>query len=185
MTQPRPKRRGLHALVMFLSCMATAQAHQQAHVHGRIQLGVALEGSELVIDIHAPLESLLGFERQPRTATEKALAADWSARLRDGGTLLRLDPEARCVLTHAELSAPVLGWGSSPGHATAQDGHADLEGQWVFRCAQPSALRRLNVGFFEASAHARVIEVQWAVGGKQGRQVLKRPQDVVNLGPRR
>lgn len=182
MIHPRPKHWCLSAVVISLLCATAAQAHQHAHVHGRIQLGVAQEGSELVIDIHAPLESLLGFERVPRTAKEQALAADWAGKLRSGATLLRLDPDARCVLTHAELTAPVVGWGPTPNNATVLDGHADLEGQWVFRCAQPGALRRLQVGFFEASPHAQVIEVQWALDGRQGRQVLKRPQTLVNLG---
>lgn len=168
-----------------ISC-AAAQAHQTAHVHGRIQLGVALEGQQLVVDIDTPLDSLLGFEHAPRTPAQKTLAADWATRLRAGTGLLRPNPEARCTLEGAELEAPVLGLGpdavSQPGPT---GGHADLEGHWTFRCEQPSALRTIELGFFDASPHARTIEVQWVRAGHQGAQTLKRPQSRLSLIPRK
>ena len=59
--------------------------HAQAHVHGAVQLEVALDGPTLSIALEAPLDSLLGFERAPRTArVVLARAAAWAARLASG-----------------------------------------------------------------------------------------------------
>lgn len=173
-------------LTQVLSHGAMAQSHQHAHVHGHIQLGVAVDGKQVSVDIDTPLESLLGFEHAPRSAAEKKLAADWAQRLRDGSGLLQFNAEAQCRLVQADLDAPVLGLGkqASPSPLGKDDGgHADLEGAWLFECAAPGALRSLDLAFFKRSAHARVMEVQWVKGSRQGKQTLKRPQSRINLTP--
>jgi hypothetical protein len=50
-------------------------------------------------------------------------------------------------------------------------------------CCTPDAVRSLEVSFFKHSPHARVMEVQWVKGSKQGKQTLKRPQSRINLTP--
>ena len=172
----------LGPLLLGLCCVTATQAHQGAHVHGRIQLGVALDGQQLVIDIDTPLDSLLGFEHAPSTAPQKKLAAEWAERLRTTGSLVRLPAQARCTLLGAELNAPVMGLGKTsadkaPHAHDHQHGHADLEGQWSYRCEQPDALRTIDLGFFDASPHARTIDVQWAKDGRQGKQTLRRPAE--------
>jgi Protein of unknown function (DUF2796) len=177
------------ALLMALSGAAWAQHAPHAHVHGRIQLGVAVDGAEVSVDIDTPLDSLLGFEHAPRTAAQKQLAAEWARRLRDGDSLWRFNPEAQCRLKQADLEAPVLGLGvqatpaSPSAHAGDAGGHADLAGAWSFVCAAPVALRSLEVSLFKLSPHAQVIEVQWVKGARQGKQTLKRPQSRIHLMP--
>jgi Protein of unknown function (DUF2796) len=173
-------------LMLALSHGAMAQSHQHAHVHGHIQLGVAVDGKHISVDIDTPLESLLGFEHAPRTSGEKKLAAEWAQRLREGGSLLRFNPEAQCKLIQTDLDAPVLGLGNkptSPSHHKDDGGHADLEGTWSFECSAPEALRSLELSFFKHSPHAQVMQVQWVKGNKQGKQTLKRPQSRINLAP--
>ena len=173
-------------LTQVLSHGAMAQSHQHAHVHGHIQLGVAVDGKQISVDIDTPLESMLGFEHAPRTASEKKLAAEWAQRLSEGSSLLRFNPEAQCKQTRADLNAAVLGLGNkpaSPSHDKDDGGHADLEGAWSFECGAPEALSSLELSFFKHSPHAQVMEVQWVRGSKQGKQTLKRPQSRINLTP--
>jgi Protein of unknown function (DUF2796) len=176
------------ALTMPCSAHARppAHVHAHAHVHGQIQLGVAVDGKQVSVDIDTPLESLLGFEHTPQSAAQKKRAADWAQRLGEGHSLLRFTPEAKCKLLTADLAAPVLGLGkpAASGSRSQDDGdHADLEGQWTFECAAPEALRALEVSFFQLSPHARVVEVQWVKGHQQGKLTLKRPQSRISLVP--
>jgi hypothetical protein len=62
------------------------------HVHGVVALDVALEGPRVVLSLKAPLDSLVGFERAPRTDAERRAAADVPARLREPDALFKLDP---------------------------------------------------------------------------------------------
>ena len=116
--------------------VGTAWAAGKAHEHGALKLDVAIEGNKLAIEMEAPLDNLLGFERAPRTDAERKAAADVLARLRSpdkGSSLFVLDAAAQCTLSKAEVQAPVLEPGAK---AAAKDEHADLDASYEFSCAQ-------------------------------------------------
>lgn len=172
--------------VAALVATFSAKAAPHAHVHGSIQLGVALDKPTVTVDIDTPLESLLGFEHAPRNAKEKTLAAQWATILKQGTGLLRFNAEAACTLQQVELNAPVLGLGLglAPGTTPSPAGkgnHADLEGNWVFQCEHPEALRQLDIGFFEQSLHVRTIEVKLITSKRQSKLRLMRPQTSIQL----
>ena len=76
--------------------------HAQSHVHGAVQLEVALDGPTLSIALEAPLDSILGFERAPRTASEKQAAQDALTALR-GNALFAPDAAAGCTPASASI----------------------------------------------------------------------------------
>ncbi|MGC4060257.1 MAG: DUF2796 domain-containing protein [Aquabacterium sp.] len=163
-------------ILFAMSCatwVMAAHAAQHAHVHGEIQLGVAIEGMTVTVDIDTPLESLIGFEHPPHSAQEMALSRQWADAVKQPAGLLKFNPEAACSLKQADLDAAVLGLGKA--HQQAPDGHADLEGNWTFECRHPDALRALDLGFFERSPHAQRIEVRLITAQGQRKLSLKRP----------
>lgn len=159
----------------------TAWAAGKAHEHGALKLDVAIDGNKLTIDMEAPLDSLVGFERVPRTDAERKAAADALARLRspDKGTPLFVpDAAAQCKLGKAEVQAPVLEPGAKPA---AKDEHADLDASYEFTCAKPDELRLLEVGLFDAYKRTQRIDVQVAGPKGQAKVTLKRPARNVQL----
>jgi len=194
------------SLSLLVACMAlaTATAHAgKAHEHGVVRLDVSVEGSTLNIDMLAPLDNWLGFERAPRTDAERKAAAEVLARLRNpqqGAPLFATDAGAQCQLTLAEVSAPVLEPGAKPAAKTGAapvtpaaapkpaptpspkgDEHADLEARYTFQCAQPGQLRTLDLGLFDAYKRIQRIHVQ-VVGPKgQSKVTLRRPARSVAL----
>jgi Protein of unknown function (DUF2796) len=176
------------AAVVLVAAVAApavhAAPHAHAHVHGNIQLGIALDGPTVTVNIDTPLESLIGFEHAPRSAAQKQIASRWSSLLTQGARLLRFNPEAGCTLQQVALEAPVLGLSTSNTTSPAAHGdHADLEGDWVFHCAHPEALRQLDLGFFAQSQHAQKIEVMLITAKKQSKLRLMRPQASIKLTP--
>ena len=194
------------SLSLLVACMAlaTATAHAgKAHEHGVVRLDVSVEGSTLNIDMLAPLDNWLGFERAPRTDAERKAAAEVLARLRNpqqGAPLFSTDAGAQCQLTLAEVSAPVLEPGAKPAAKTGAapvtpaaapkpaptpspkgDEHADLEARYTFQCAQPGQLRTLDLGLFDAYKRIQRIHAQ-VVGPKgQSKVTLRRPARSVAL----
>jgi hypothetical protein len=161
-----------------------AAAAPHAHQHGALTLTVALDGEQLSIGLQAPLDSLLGFERAPRTDAERRAAKDLLARLRSGAaTLFKADGAAQCTLVSAEVRAGVLEAApKSAVQATPRgEDHADLDADYAFRCMQPALLRTLNVGLFEAFEHLRRIEVQVAGPKGQRKLTLQRPARTLEL----
>lgn len=168
------------ALALF-GGVGTACAAGKAHEHGALKLDVAIEGSKLTIEMEAPLDNLLGFERAPRTDAERKAAADVLARLRspDKGTpMFILDAAAQCTLGKAEVQAQVLEPGAKPA---AKDEHADLDASYEFTCAKPDALRTLELGLFDAYKRTQRIDVQVAGPKGQAKVTLKRPARKVQL----
>ncbi len=153
-------------------------AASKAHEHGAVKLDVAVDGDKLSIALQAPLDNLLGFERAPRSDAERRAAAEVLARLRSGTPLFSADAAARCTLTKAEVRAPMFEVGAKPA---SKDEHADLDASYEFKCAQPPALRSLEVGLFDAYPRIQRIDVQVAGPRGQSKVTLRRPDRAVKL----
>lgn len=166
----------LAAPLLLWAAGGPAAAAPHAHEHGVATLSVAVDGNTLSIDLDAPLDGFLGFERAPRTDAERKAAADMLARLRDAAALFKPDAAAGCSVTGAKVDAPVL----NPA-AKGQGEHAELEAQYSFRCTQAQALRTLDVGLFDAFKRLQRIEVQVAGAKGQSKVTLKRPARAVPL----
>jgi hypothetical protein len=172
-----------HARILLLvaavlPCAATAAPH--AHQHGAVKLAVAIDGEQLSIAMEAPLDSLLGFERAPRNDAERRAAGELLTRLRSGASaLFQPDGAAQCALVQAEVRAGVLEPAAKA--AAAEDDHADLDADYMFKCAQPGQLRKLELGLFDVFKRLRRIEVQVAGPKGQRKQTLERPARSVEL----
>ena len=168
------------ALTMALAS-GTAWAAGKAHEHGALKLDVAIEGNKLTIEMEAPLDNLLGFERAPRNDAERKAAADVLARLRgpDKSTpLFVTDAAAQCTLSKAEVQAPVLEPGAK---SAAKDEHADVDASYEFICVKPDELRSLDVRLFDAYKRIQRIDVQVAGPKGQSKVTLKRTARTVQL----
>lgn len=121
--------------------LAAAEPRSAArHEHGSTTLGIAVEGQSLVIEIDGPAANFVGFERKPATDQEKQELARVLNVLRDGAALFLTPPGAACRLQSAAVSPPGYG----------DDGHADLEAFWEFRCGSPAALTWIEAKVFTA-----------------------------------
>jgi hypothetical protein len=189
-------RTSLSFLVACMALAASAAHAGKAHEHGVVRLDVSVEGSRLTIDMVAALDNWLGFERAPRTDAERKAAAEVLARLRNpqqGTPLFVPDAAAQCQLVKAEVSAPVLEPGTKPAAKSAtapaspaaahKSGgeHADLEASYTFQCAQPTPLRTLELGLFDAYKRIQRIHVQVAGPKGQSKATLKRPARSITL----
>lgn len=173
-----PGTRALALLVLVVLGAAAVVAQQRAHVHGRAELDVAVDAKSVTVHLDSPLDSLLGFERAPRSEAEHKRAADLVRQLMAAGTLFVIDPAAQCELASVKLESAVLGLdGSSAaaqGQVKTQGGgeHADLDMTAVFTCANASAARFVDVRLFEVFPRYRGIDAQVAAPGGQFRRTL-------------
>ncbi|EXI73850.1 MAG: hypothetical protein AW07_01986 [Candidatus Accumulibacter sp. SK-11] len=88
-------------------------------------------------------------------------------RLRQAGEIFTPSPAARCTTVSVELESPLL----QPSPPSGGDGHADLDGSFVFRCENAAALRDLEVGLFASFPKLRRIDVQ--VAGPRGQSAAR------------
>ncbi|WP_158291692.1 ZrgA family zinc uptake protein [Lampropedia puyangensis] len=121
-----PRRRfyliGVAASSALISYGHNAQAHehtseqnqtQAAHVHGVVQLDVAVDGSDLVLQLTAPQADITGFERAAQTEAEKQTVAQAIEKLKLP-SLIALNASAACKLVDTDIDG--LGADSHDAH---------------------------------------------------------------------
>jgi len=160
------KLANLRSLIL-LSILAPAMLHAEIrsagrHEHGSTMLGIAVEGQSLVIELDGPAANFTGFERKPANEAEKQELARVLNVLRDGAALFALPPEAQCRLQSTAVSPPDYG----------DDGHADLEAFWEFRCGSPVALTWVEARIFTAFPGTARLTTSVVTAGGQKSVVL-------------
>jgi len=166
-----------HYLLAVVLTGVTNSAVAQAHVHGQAELEVAVSGGTLVLGLHSPLDSLLGFERAPRTAAQKAAVDNLLLQLRKPEALFVPSAAAQCVPASSVIDAPVLGVvrqaasgaqdskrpaakaNSESGHSS-KDGHAELKAEFTFKCDRADQLRGLEAKLFDQFKNLRRLDVK-------------------------
>ncbi len=157
------------------AAMPAAQAQtSRAHVHGQLRLDVVIDGPTVTIALDAPLDTLVGFERAPRSEAEKAAVQSAIAQLRAADRLFKIDAAGNCKLGPVELQSAQLGLGKTESAASA-DGHADFKAGFGFNCSHAEQVRFIELGLFQAFEAARQIDVRIVTAEGQFRRTLRRP----------
>jgi hypothetical protein len=170
------------ALGLLLVAPPGAIAAGGAHEHGAAKLDIAVEPTQIVVQFASPLDNLVGFERAPRTDSERQRAGEAVARLKDGERMFQFDAAAGCKLARFSLDSPALGYGNPGPTAQTAAGHADLLATWEFQCADATKAAQVEVGLFAFNQLKRV-QVQLALPKAQARRELKRPKNRIVLAP--
>ena len=168
------------AFLMLALCAGSVLA-AAPHQHGVVKLDVAVDGNRLVLDLEVPLDSLVGFERAPKTDKERAVVRAAAQRFHDGEQLFAPTPAAQCTRVETTLSSSVLAPALLASASTAapkaaaapaaakpgEEGHADMDATLVYLCGQPAALQGLEVKMFDVFPKIRQIDAQVASGRGQ------------------
>ncbi len=153
---------------------AAASGTHAAHVHGQVQLDVALDARRLLLELSIPMESLTGFERAPRNDGEHEQWSQALKLLRSPG-MVRPSAQAACQLGEVRIEPP-----SGAGH-TGPDGHADVIALYSLDCARMGELKAVDLGLFDAFSRIRRIEARIVDSRGSGKQTLTRSQRTLKL----
>jgi hypothetical protein len=171
-------------LLFFCSLVFTAVAAYAhgPHEHGVAHMNIAVEGGLVEIELETPLANVLSFEHAPETEAQKAEARNMALILHRAEELFLFPLAARCrsvevslesgALSPELLAPPASGEKALPAASAGQvageehedeedeEGHADLDADFTFRCENPAALNSLEVGLFGKFPGFDEIEAQ-------------------------
>ncbi len=153
-----------------------ANTGHRAHVHGVASMSLSLDATELLIELELPLDTLVGFERAPRTPAEREAAAAVLTRLRETAQAFRLWPEGACRVQEAAVQAPVL-----EGAAAPREGHADAKVQVRWQCNAGTPPQRLDVLLFGSFKRLERVNVQMVLPQGQRKAVVRRAAPELSL----
>jgi hypothetical protein len=149
----------------------------KAHTHGVGEMSVVLEASQLRVEADLPLDTLVGFERSPRTEAEREAARAAVARLRAPAALVRPDAAAQCRATVTEVDPSLL---EGPARHSPQ-GHADASVKLLFECSQMAQLGALELLMFESFSRLVQLEVRIVTPNGQSKATIRRPAQRLRL----
>ena len=91
-----------------------------AHVHGEVELNIAQDGKELLMEITAPGADVVGFEHAPQNDAQKKTLADAISVLNQANVIFSLSQAAGCHLEHVSVSHTL---GNDEHHDHGHDEH--------------------------------------------------------------
>lgn len=149
--------------------MAQDQEHSReahSHVHGVVDVVVAVDRTTATVELHSPLWNVVGFEHAPSNQIE---ANEWVAaasRLNRPETIVRFPAAASCILASTELgpftAAAGLPHSQDPDvHRSGDHGHDhddhhedaeyhDVVLGWSYDCGSPAAISSVTFALFES-----------------------------------
>ncbi|UIJ41122.1 DUF2796 domain-containing protein [Vibrio kanaloae] len=100
----------------------------EAHVHGQVEVNIAQDGQELLVEVTAPGADVVGFEHAPETTEQKKVFEQAIAQLNKPDELFSFN-NASCTLKFKSVTNTLEGeHDEHEGHDHAEHDHDDHEG---------------------------------------------------------
>ncbi|MFT7490792.1 MAG: hypothetical protein ACI80S_000373 [Pseudohongiellaceae bacterium] len=93
-----------YALLSLAFCPLLAISADK-HVHGEAELFIALEGSQILVELESPADNIIGFEHAPATPTQHQQLASSLALLEQHSTIITFEQVA-CQQISAAVTSP-------------------------------------------------------------------------------
>jgi hypothetical protein len=156
------------SVLMLLGALWPMPGRAQ-HVHGQASLSIGIEGRTGTAEFRGAGDDLYGFERAPRTASERARQEAALQRLRtQGAQLLRFDATLGCTVTPQEVRV-----------AEERSGHGEVRAQYRIACQRPIAGKAIRFGISAAFPGVDRVVVQLVSDTAQAGATISRDRGQV------
>ena len=150
-----------------------------AHVHGHVELNIAQDGKELLMEISAPGADVVGFEHAPKTSEQKHQLENAITTLKDVNNLFTFPASAGCVALNQSVAHTLEG---EDDHHDEHDhdkhdhdehkhhdehdhdehsGHGGFNIEYSYTCSNISALKNIDTQWFKHFSNTKSITVNW------------------------
>lgn len=157
------------ALMVPSTLFAQETRDLDAHEHGHSALNIAIEGTQVAMELEAPGADIVGFEYEATTAEDRAKLDAAIAELSKPLSLFVLPAAAGCTVVESSAGLIDEHHDEHEEHAegeheehTEEAGaeHTEFHAEYLLNCANPSAIDRIEFAFFKTFPNAQEVEVQ-------------------------
>lgn len=160
-----------------------------AHVHGHVELNIAQDGKELLMEISAPGADVVGFEHAPKTSEQKHQLENAITTLKDVNNLFAFPASAGCVALNQSVAHTLEGGDDHDKHDHNEhkhhdehdhdkhdhdehkhhdehdhdehSGHGEFNIEYSYTCSNISALKNIETQWFKHFSNTKSITVNW------------------------
>ncbi|SMX28384.1 hypothetical protein TRP8649_02504 [Pelagimonas phthalicica] len=163
-----------------LASQAETQRDLDAHVHGEGKLNIAVEGSEIALELEVPGFDIVGFEHSAESQNDKDAIAAALTALSEPLNVFQLPEAADCHVTKAvaelhngeyDEDHEEHGHGDHEDHHDHEDSHdhadhenaqhSEFHAEYVLSCQNTAAIDVISLGYFSAFKNAKELHVQF------------------------
>lgn len=193
----------LIALVAAVPAFAEDSRQLDAHEHGVGALNIAIDGTTVVMEFHAPGADIVGFEYAAESDADLAAIDAATATLGAPLDLFVMPDEAGCAVTvaqaeleggvdhdehdaehhddHAEDEHDDHGDEDHAEHAD-EAGHTEFHAEYALTCDDPDALSAITFAYFDRFPNAKEVEVQVITASGAQAFEVERDAPLLDLG---
>ncbi|MBD0787766.1 DUF2796 domain-containing protein [Vibrio sp. Y2-5] len=176
----------------------------EAHVHGHVELNIAQDGHDLLMEITAPGADVVGFEHAPENDEQKTVLAKALETLGQADTVFTLAPAAKCHIESSNVKHTLGGEHDDHEHEGhdehaghdhdehkdhADHDHEHEEGhqhgsftaQYSFHCDDIAKLSQIETQWFKLFPATQEIDVNLLTDKVQTALELKPSNTIISL----
>jgi hypothetical protein len=164
--------------------------HHDAHVHGVAEINIAVEGTKATVEFRVPAESVMGFEHEAKSESDRKKRDAALEQLRTkAGQMVVFDPKLGCKASNMK-TAIVEAKGDSAKAQASKDAHKDqkksgehreVHGTFSVACDKPLAGSRVKFAVHKLFRDIQEIKVQVVGDSGQSGATIKRDKGEVKL----
>ena len=182
---------GASLLIFSFDVGAAAEKRRHdAHVHGVAEINIAVEGTKATVEFRAPAESVMGFEHEAKSESDKKKRDAALEQLRaKGGHMVVFDLKLGCKSSDMKTAIVEARADSTKAHAS-KDAHKDqkksgehreVHGTFSVACDKPLAGSRVRFGVSKVFRDIQEIKVQVLGDSGQSGATIKKDKGDVKL----
>jgi hypothetical protein len=167
---------------------AAEKRGHDAHVHGVAEINIAVEGTKATVEFRAPAESVMGFEHEAKSESDKKKRDAALEQLRaTGGQMVVFDPKLGCKSSDMKTAIVEAKGDSTKAQAGKQKDqkksgeHREVHGTFSVACDKPLARSRVRFGVHKIFREIHEIKVQVLGDSGQSGATIKKDKGVVKL----
>lgn len=135
---------------------------QSSHVHGVVELTVALEGNLVAIGIESPANNIVGFEHQAETDEEVKIAMRAKNILEKSNQLFTfIGNDCRKITADVNLSKLF-------SQQLGNNSHSEVRASYTYECINGEQLEAITVNLASFFEKIEKISTKWLTEDRQG-----------------
>jgi hypothetical protein len=149
--------------------------HQDTHLHGHVELRVALENTSLELYLESPSVNIVGFEHRATSAQQIQAAEDAKSILESPAEIFSFS-DGNCSLSQSNVNfAAILK--ATENHQSGADGnkdtahrvdHSEITASYKYNCQRGGELDVIRLKLVEHFPGIEKIKVIWLTDTEQG-----------------
>lgn len=156
---------------------------QDAHLHGYVELTLALEGNQLEIQLTSPAINIVGFEHKA-TSKQQLQAIEQAKQTLESPAMLFSFSGSDCASTLATAHFPTLDehhadHGNHEDHESDKEEHSEITASYKYNCSEGKRINAVQVNLIKYFPTIEKIKAMWLSDLKQGASELTSESNLI------